>query len=85
MDPSRFRVSSALEGYAWDVGMRPGDHLVRACVYVCVSVYLFVFVFVCVCVHVCCLGYWYAWMEVTLDYYCKIVLGWGLPVFPLLW
>ena len=29
VDPSRFRVSSALEGYAWDVGMRPGDHLVR--------------------------------------------------------
>jgi len=28
VDRSRFRVSSALEGYAWDVGMRPGDHLV---------------------------------------------------------
>ena len=31
VDRSRFRVSSALEGYAWDVGMRPGDHLVRTC------------------------------------------------------
>jgi C-terminal peptidase prc len=28
VDKSRFRVSSALEGYAWDAGMRPGDHLV---------------------------------------------------------
>ena len=27
LDPSRFRVSSALQGYAWDVGMRAGDHL----------------------------------------------------------
>ena len=27
-DKTRFRVSSALEGYAWDAGIRPGDHLV---------------------------------------------------------
>jgi C-terminal processing protease CtpA/Prc len=26
-DPTRFRVANAMEGYAYDAGLRPGDHL----------------------------------------------------------